>query len=85
MKISLNFNNLNYFLEGDREVCFIASLTIQPYDDKVEEYFNEIDSVMDSSKNQFIAVGRKIAKIKHLNLNDNIALYDSIPDLLKVL
>ena len=82
---SLPLNNLNYFLEGDREICFIASLTIQPYDDKVEDYFSEIDKVMHNTNNQFIAVGRKIAKIKHLELNDSIKLYDSIPDLLKVL
>jgi MerR family transcriptional regulator, light-induced transcriptional regulator len=82
---SLPLNNLNYFLEGDREICFIASLTIQPYDDKVEDYFSEIDEVMHNTNNQFIAVGRKISKIKHLELNDSIKLYDSIPDLLKVL
>ena len=39
---SLPLNNLSYFLEGDREICFITSLTIQPYDDKIEDYFLEI-------------------------------------------
>ena len=82
---SLPLNNLNYFLESDREICFVTSLTIQPYDDKVEEYFDEINQVMQSTKNHFIATGRKIQKIKHLNLGSNIKLYDSISDLLKVL
>lgn len=82
---SLPLNNLNYFLESGREICFVTSLTIQPHDDKVEEYFAEIDEVMDNTKNSFIATGRKIKKIKHLELGSNIKLYDSISDLLKVL
>lgn len=82
---SLPLNNLNYFLESEREVCFVTSLTIQPYDDKIEDYFNEINEVMDDTKNSFIATGRKIEKVKHLDLNKNIKLFDSISDLLKVL
>ncbi|WP_198342111.1 MerR family transcriptional regulator [Polaribacter sp. SA4-10] len=82
---SLPLNNLNYFLESDREICFITSLTIQPYDDKIENYFQEINEIMSISKNQFIATGRKVNKVKHLKLNSNIQFYDSIPDLLKVL
>lgn len=82
---SLPLNNLNYFLESDREICFISSLTIQPYDDKIEEYFNEIAEVMNNTNNQFIAVGRKVDKVRQLDLNDNISLHDSIYDVLKVL
>ncbi len=82
---SLPLNNLNYFLESNREICFISSLTIKPYDDKIEDYFNEIAEVMDNTNNQFIAVGRKVEKVRHLELNDNIQLHNSIYDLLKVL
>jgi DNA-binding transcriptional MerR regulator len=82
---SLPLSNLNYFLESEREICFITSLTIQPYDDKIEDYFNEISEVMSITKNKFIATGRKVHKVKHLKLNSNIQLYDSISDLLKVL
>ncbi|MBU3012609.1 MerR family transcriptional regulator [Polaribacter vadi] len=82
---SLPLNNLNYFLESDREICFISSFTIQPYDDKIEGYFNQIERVMENTNNQFIAVGRKVEKVKHLELIDNIKLHNSISDLLKVL
>jgi DNA-binding transcriptional MerR regulator len=82
---SLPLSNLNYFLDSEREICFITSLTIRPYDDKIEDYFNEISEVMGITKNQFIATGRKVHKVKHLKLNSNIQLYDSISDLLKVL
>jgi DNA-binding transcriptional MerR regulator len=82
---SLPLSNLNYFLESERDICFITSLTIQPYDDIIEDYFNEISEVMGITKNQFIATGRKVHKVKHLKLNSNIQLYDSISNLLKVL
>jgi DNA-binding transcriptional MerR regulator len=82
---SLPLNNLNYFLESKREICFIASLTIQPYDDKIDDYFKEIDAIMANTKNQFMATGRKVDKVRHLKLNSNIQLFDSIRDLLNVL
>ena len=82
---SLPLNNLNYFLESKREICFITALTIQPYDDKIEAYFKEINTIMTNTKNQFIAAGGKVNKVRHLKLNANIQLYDSIRDLLKVL
>lgn len=82
---SLPLANLNYFLQGDREICFITSLTIQPYDDKIEKYFYNINELMTNTNHKFIAVGRKVQKVKHLDLSSNITMYDSISDLLKVL
>ncbi len=82
---SLPLNNLNYFIESGREICFVTSLTIQPYDDKIEDYFKEIDEVITDTNNKFIATGRKVSAIKHLKLSPNIQLFDSIGDLLKVL
>ena len=82
---SLPLNNLNYFLELDREICFITSLTVKPYDDKIEAYFNDINEVMHNTNNQFIAAGRKVEKVRHLKFNANIQLYNSITDLLKVI
>ena len=82
---SLPLNNLNYFLESDREICFITSLTIQPYDDKIEEYFQEINEVMANTNNEFIAVGRKVEKVREFELSDKVKLYDGIYDLLNVL
>ncbi|WP_298781554.1 MerR family transcriptional regulator [uncultured Polaribacter sp.] len=82
---SLPLSNLNYFSESDMEICFITSLTIQPYDDKIESYFNEIKDLMVDSKDSFFITGKKVDKIKHLPSNDNIKLYNSISDLLKAL
>ena len=80
---SLPLNNLNYFLNSERQICFISSFTIQPYDDKIVDYFQEINDVMIGTENEFIAVGRKVERVKHLRLNPNILLFDSMSDLLK--
>ncbi len=82
---SLPLSNLNYFLESEREICFITSLTVKPYDDKIEAYFNEINEVMNNTNNQFIAIGNKVSKVKGFQLNANINLYDSVSDVLNIL
>ncbi|WP_282073061.1 MerR family transcriptional regulator [Polaribacter atrinae] len=82
---SLPLNNLDYFLESNNEICFITSLTIKPYDDKVEEYFREIEAMLGKSDKTFIATGRKVSLIKDVKLSSKIQLYDSIIDLLKVI
>lgn len=82
---SLPLNNLDYFFSGEREIIFITSLTVRPYDEEIESYFHEIDSILKGTQHQLFAIGRKIEKVKHLNFDSKIALYKSVPDLLKVL
>ena len=82
---SLPFNNLDYFIKSDEEFCFLTSMTIMPYDDKIEAYFNQINEVMKNTNNQFIAIGNKVSKVKDLALNANISLHDSVSDLLNIL
>jgi DNA-binding transcriptional MerR regulator len=82
---SLPLNNLNYFLESEREICFITSLTVKPYDDKIEDYFNEINDVMKNTNNEFIAIGNKVSKVKKIEFDANIKLYDSVYDLLNIM
>ncbi|WP_299665698.1 MerR family transcriptional regulator [uncultured Polaribacter sp.] len=82
---SLPLDNLNYFFKNDRELCFITSLTIQPYDDKIASYFDEIESILEKTKHQFIAIGRKTSLIKDNTYKMDISFYDKVTDLLKVL
>lgn len=79
---SLPLNNLNYFFESELEVRFITSLTVQPYDDKIVAYFNEIEKVLKGTKHQFTAVGHKTAKVKDIDFKSNIFLYPSVIELL---
>lgn len=82
---SLPLDNLNYFFEGNQEICFITSLTVQPLDDKVEEYFNEIDEILNKTKHSLIAIGKKAMDVTDLKFKSNIQLYPRVSELLKEL
>ena len=82
---SLPFNNLDYFLKSENEFCFITSMTIMPFDAKVEDYFKEIDASLKGLKHQLFATGNKINLLNNLNFESNIKLYKSVSDLLKEL
>ena len=82
---SLPLDNLNYFFDGDQKICFITSMTVQPYDDKVSDYFYQIDDILKGSIHSFIAIGRKAMDVDNLNFNSKISLYPSVSNLLNVL
>ena len=82
---SLPLNNLDYFFNGEREISFITSLTVRPYDEEIEDYFREIDTILGDTGHQFFAIGRKIDRVQHLEFNSKISFYKVVPDLLKVL
>ena len=82
---SLPLNNLNYFFESDTKICFITSLTVQPYDDKVVDYFYEIDDVLKNTEHRLIAVGKKAMDAQNITLKSNIITYPSVIELLKEL
>ena len=79
---SLPLNNLDFFFKNSEDICFITSMTVMPYDDKIEDYFNEISVILKDTNHQFIAVGRKTHLVNKLNLDPKIALHNSVADLL---
>jgi len=82
---SLPLDNLNYFFDGSQEICFITSMTVQPYDDQVVDYFYQIDDILKDSKHSMIALGRKAMDVQNLEFQSNITLYPTVTELLKVL
>ena len=80
---SLPLNNLNYFFESDTKICFVTSLTVRPYDDDIEKYFNKIDSVLKNTNHQLIAIGKKALTVKDFNFESSIAIYPSVIEMLK--
>ena len=82
---NLPLDNLDYFFQHKKELCFVTSLTVQPYEDKIEEYFKAIETILEKTKHQFIAIGRKTSTIKARDYNCKISFYDTLTDLLKVL
>ncbi|CAM1340863.1 MerR family transcriptional regulator [Tenacibaculum amylolyticum] len=79
---SLPLNNLNYFFEGELKVCFVTSMTVQPYDDKVHGYFDEIDSILKGTDHKLIAVGKRAMEASELNYDSNIVTYPSVIEML---
>ena len=82
---SLPLDNLDYFFKNDRELCFVTSLTVQPYDDKIDDYFNQINNILKDTNHEFIAIGRKTELVKNNNYNFQISFFDTVTDVLKEL
>ena len=82
---SLPLSNLDYFFESDTKICFITSLTVQPYDDKILSYFQEINDIIKGTDHKLIAVGSKTLKVKEIDFEANVSLYPSVVSLLKTL
>lgn len=82
---SLPLDNLDYFFKNGREICFVTSMTVMPYDDKIEDYFREIDDILDNTKHELIAIGRKTSLVENLKFKSNITFHDRVSDLLKEL
>ena len=82
---SLPLDNLNYFFEGNEEICFITSMTVRPYDDQLADYFYQIDEILNKSNHSLIAIGRKAMDVVSYDFQSKIDLYPSVTELLKVL
>ncbi|MFQ3305459.1 MAG: DNA-binding transcriptional MerR regulator [Polaribacter sp.] len=82
---NLPLDNLKYFFENKKELCFVTSLTVQPYDDKIEDYFKQIENTLRETEHEFKAIGRKTSLLKARDYQSNISFFDTVTDLLKVL
>jgi DNA-binding transcriptional MerR regulator len=82
---NLPLDNLKCFFENKNELCFVTSLTLQPYEDKVEDYFKQIENTLKETKHEFIAIGRKTSLLKARDYQSNISFFPTVTDLLKVL
>ena len=58
-------------------------MTVKPYDDKLEDYFKEIDAILMNSTHQLIAFGQKTTLIQNHKFKSKIKLYLNISNLLK--
>jgi len=82
---NLPLDNLKLFFDTKKEFCFITSLTVQPYKDKIEDYFNQVEGLLGTSNHEFIAIGRRTSLLKTKVYKSNISFCDSIADILKVI
>jgi hypothetical protein len=80
---NLPIDNLNYFFDISADVCFVTSMTIKPYDDKIIDYFNELDAILNNSNHSLIAIGKKPMELINEDFTSKISLYPTISKLLK--
>tara|TARA_B110000003_G_scaffold233634_1_gene236969 strand:- start:10487 stop:11380 length:894 start_codon:yes stop_codon:yes gene_type:complete len=82
---SLPLNNLNYFFQLNQSICFITSMTVKPYDDKINDYFNQIDITLKKSNHSLIAIGKKAMNFSNHKFDSQISIYPTVSELLKEL
>ncbi|MFT7899345.1 MerR family transcriptional regulator [Tenacibaculum ascidiaceicola] len=75
---SLPLDNLDCFFKSKEKVCFITSMTVQPYDDKVEEYFSQIEEVLKNTNHELIAIGNKAMAVDNVDFKAKITVYSSL-------
>ncbi|CAL2102828.1 Transcriptional regulator, MerR family [Tenacibaculum sp. 190130A14a] len=82
---SLPLNNLDYFFDSDSKVCFVTSMTVRPYDDKIVNYFYEIEDILKGTNHSLIAVGKKAMDVSDLEFSSDIKVFSSVIELIKSL
>lgn len=82
---SLPLDNLNHFFNSEEKICFITSMTVKPDDDDLQDYFNQIDSILENSSHSLIAFGPKTQNVRTKGFKSNISILPSLPDLLNSL
>ena len=82
---SLPLNNLDYFFNSDSKVCFVTSMTVRPYDDKIVNYFYEIEDILKETNHSLVAVGKKAMDVADLEFTSDIKVFSSVIELIKSL
>ena len=75
---SLPLNNLKYFFDSEKDVCFVNSMTVKPYDEKLQGYFEEVDSVLNSTNHTFVSLGHKAMSVDLSSFKSNIRSFPSV-------
>ncbi|CAM1342611.1 MerR family transcriptional regulator [Tenacibaculum aestuarii] len=79
---SLPLDNLDYFFKSKTKICFVTSMTVQPYDDKVQEYFSEIERVLMNTEHELIAIGNKAMAVDNVGFKAKISVHPSLKEFL---
>ena len=82
---SLPLDNLNYFFEVNKNICFITSMTVKPYDHEITDYFAELDAILKNSNHSLIAIGKKAMNFSSHKFQSQISFYPTVSELLKEL
>ena len=68
-----------------KEIYFVTLMTIKPYDDKIADYFNDLDTILNKSNHSLIAIGKKAMHFNTFDFKSQVLLYPTVSELLKEL
>ncbi len=75
---SLPLNNLSHFFKSRAKICFVTYFTVQPYDDKIVDFFSKISNDLKGTNHKLVAIGAKTDLIKNINFKSKIEIYTSL-------
>ncbi|CAM1370213.1 Transcriptional regulator, MerR family [Tenacibaculum xiamenense] len=75
---SLPLNNLTYFFDSESDVCFVNSMTVKPYDDKIVKYFEDVDEVLKNTNHKFVSLGNRAMSLDLSKFKSNITVFPSV-------
>ena len=78
-------SNLKDFFTSENKICFITSLTVQPHNDKIDSFFNELDDILSDTNHKLLTAGRKAMAAEHISFRSDISVHPSIIALLQEL
>ena len=70
-------------LKNDYPEYFMKKLKVLLKDDKIIDYFNELDAILNNSNHSLIAIGKKPMELINEDFTSKISLYPTISKLLK--
>ncbi|TDQ21870.1 MerR family transcriptional regulator [Tenacibaculum caenipelagi] len=75
---SLPLDNLDYFFKSKTKICFVTSMTVQPFEDKITEYFSKVEEVLEGTGHELVAFGKKAMAVDDVSFKAVIKVYPSL-------
>ncbi len=75
---SLPLDNLSYFFNTNTEIRFVTAITVKPYNEDLEAFFEKIDKILEGTPHCIKAIGKRTNRVAHKNFKSNINLYPSV-------
>ncbi|WP_291868046.1 MerR family transcriptional regulator [Maribacter sp.] len=82
---SVPLKNLEDLQNVFNSICFISYFVVEPAEDKIIPYFNEVSNIMKDSSNELWVVGRKAHGINTENTFKNIKIFPNTTSVLEKL
>ena len=59
-------------------MCFVTSMTVKPYDDKLQGYFEEVNEVLKNTNHKFVSLGNRVMSLDLSKFESDISAFPSV-------